>query len=104
MTEQEYEDTLKRGQGPPETKEDKKLRKKYAETYTEEHSLSNQASDRATKGLSISSVRNYGIDQSHNINISGITTHGCHKNGTRWWPLCETTNKQEHIEWKTYSG
>ena len=49
MTEQEYEDTLKRGQGPPETKEDKKLCKKCAETHTEEHSLSNQASDRATK-------------------------------------------------------
>ena len=57
MTEQEYEDTLKRRQGPPETKEDKKLRKKCAETHTEEHSLSNQASDRATKGLSISSVK-----------------------------------------------
>ena len=45
MTEQEYKDTLKWGHGPPKTKEDKKLCKKRAETHTEEHTLSNQASD-----------------------------------------------------------
>ena len=45
MTEREYEDTLKWGQGPPETKEYSKIRKKKCEeTNTEEQLLSNQAS------------------------------------------------------------